>query len=70
MRTTDEGASAVRELIDFLNNQPPLKPLEWNTELARACKDHVEDVGPKGIAGHDGSDGSVLRDRTSRYGQG
>ena len=36
--------------------------------MARAASDHVDDQGPSGATGHDGSDGSKPWDRVSRYG--
>lgn len=36
--------------------------------MADAARDHAEDIGPKGIAGHEGSDGSTMQDRIERYG--
>ena len=65
---TNEGAAAVQELIDFLNVQEPLPTMTWSDEVAKAAKDHADDTGPKGITGHDGSDGSTLGDRLQKYG--
>ena len=36
--------------------------------MAKACRDHVLDQGPKGTTGHTGSDGSTSWSRTARYG--
>ena len=46
---TKEGAAAVREAIDFLNEQQPVLPLKWNEHVAKAAKDHVKDIRPKGL---------------------
>ena len=42
--------------------------LVWKEDLYFACRDHVQDIGPKGITGYQGSDGSNLIDRLRRYG--
>ena len=67
MRTI-EGAPAVQEAIRFLNNQKPIANLTWSNEIWKACRDHVEDQGPKGKTSHTGTDGSSFTDRISRYG--
>ena len=36
--------------------------------LSQAAKDHAADIGPKGITGHDGADGSTMAIRVNRYG--
>ena len=53
---TNEGAAAVQEAIDFLNNAEALLPLKWNDMVKKAAEDHTRDTGPKGMTGHDGSD--------------
>jgi uncharacterized protein YkwD len=30
-----------------------MKPLKWSNELAEASKSHTQDIGPKGLAGHE-----------------
>ena len=66
---TEEGAAAVKECIDFLNNATALAPFEWKEDMAKACRDHANDTGPKGATGHDGTNGSTLSDRLKKYGE-
>ena len=56
--STNEGAAAVQELIDFLKNMSPLEPLEWDDNIAKASKDHVVNMADSGATGHTGKDGS------------
>ena len=42
-------------------------PLEWNEDLAKAALDHSNDMATHRLRGHEGSDGSRLRDRVSRH---
>ena len=65
---TNEGAAAVKNAINFLNSQAPRSALNWANGLSRACQDHVNDIGPKGLTQHNGSDGSSPKDRMLRYG--
>eukprot|EP00943_MAST-04B_sp_MAST-4B-sp1_P000444 g444.t1 len=66
---THEGASAVKEAIDVLSKTSPIKLFEkMPPGMALAALDHVNDTGPKGLTGHDGSDGCKLSDRLERYG--
>ena len=64
---TNEGVAAVKEAIHFLEKQKPLGMIEMDENLCKAARDHAEDTGPKGITGHDGSDGSSMSDRVERY---
>jgi hypothetical protein len=60
---TIEGASAYLEAITFLKKQRPVKPLLPCDELCLSCQDHINDIGPKGIEGSQGSDGSMPTQR-------
>jgi uncharacterized protein YkwD len=64
---TFEGSQAVKEAIQFLKTQKPVQELKFSYQLQKACKDHVDDIGPKGITTHEGSDGKNLSDRIERY---
>ena len=39
---------AFVEAIEFLKVQKPVPPLKWSEELARAAKDHCNDLGLTG----------------------
>lgn len=64
-----EGEYVFNEGISFLRNLPPLKPLIWDDCLALSAKDHVDDIGPKGLLSYQSSDGTEPEDRISKYGQ-
>ena len=66
---TSEGARAVREATAALRAQSPLPALAASPGLARAARDHAEDLGPRGAFGHAGADGSRMDARISRYGE-
>ncbi len=42
-----EGDNVFKEAIQFLKSLPPLKPLQWDPNLARSAQEHVDDIGPK-----------------------
>ncbi|HNR86959.1 MAG TPA: CAP domain-containing protein [Spirochaetota bacterium] len=65
---TKEGAAAVQETIDFLKSAKPLPPFVPSPGMSRAAKDQVNDTGPKGLTGHQGTDGSSVGSRLNRYG--
>ena len=65
---THEGAAAVREAIQVLSQQASRPPLGLSEALSRAAADHVDDQGPKGSIGHEGTDGSTMQSRIERYG--
>ena len=67
---TQEGRSAVQEAIDALKSQKPLPMLLPNQDLSLAAADHCADQGPKGLTGHDSSDGSSVADRVRRRNSG
>ena len=64
---TYEGKDAIEEAIRFLKNQKPVKELEYSKKISKACKDHVNDIGPKGLTTHEGSDGKNISDRIEKY---
>jgi hypothetical protein len=45
----NEGPSAYIEAIEFLKTQEPLGAVEWCDGLMQGCRDHANDIGPKGI---------------------
>ncbi|GAB4280265.1 MAG: hypothetical protein Fur0025_08100 [Oscillatoriaceae cyanobacterium] len=63
-----EGVAALDEAIAFLRAASPLPPLQPSPGMSMAATDHVNDTGPKGIIGHNGTDGSSIGQRIDRYG--
>lgn len=66
---TKEGVSAVYECIEFLKTVKPVGLLTWSDEMAHACQDLADDIGPKNIVGHVGSDGLNMSKRLEKYGE-
>jgi len=66
---TQEGVGAVNNAIEFLNNQKALPEYQESRGLYLAAKDHVNDIGPHGLASHEGTDGSRMCDRIEKYGE-
>ena len=64
---TYEGIDAIDDAIQFLKTQKPVEPLEYNDGIAQACKDHVLDIGTKGLTTHEGSDDLNISDRIEKY---
>jgi uncharacterized protein YkwD len=58
---TVEGPAAVEEVIRFLETAPPAPPLALSPELCQAAHDHLNDIAPKGLATHVGSDGVSMQ---------
>lgn len=65
---THEGDSAVKEAINFLNNQKVIVDFKESNGLYLAAKDHARDIGVNGLASHEGTDGSRMCDRIEKYG--
>ena len=66
---TKEGALVIQELINYLNKHQPVGPLGWSNGLFRAALYHCQDTGPKGITGHESSDGTDTFTRINKFGQ-
>ena len=66
---TKEGPAAVNEAIEYLNRISAVRPLKWHEELGRAARDHVTDIGPKGLVQHESSDGTSVKERLKKYGK-
>ena len=66
---TNEGLKAVKEALEYLKKAPKCEPLLWNADLAKSCKDHVEDIGPKGLMQHESSKGATVKERIQKHGQ-
>ena len=68
--TTHEGAQAVHECIDYLQDQAPVPALtDCPDGLCKAAADHVADLGASGDIAHDGSDGSTPGSRMNKHGE-
>ncbi len=66
---TKEGLPAVDEAIALLRKQEPVPELTLSKGLSLAALDHVKDIGPAGITGHDGTDKSKPAQRMARHGK-
>lgn len=64
---TFEGKSAFEEAIVFLERQQPIPELSAHSGLSTACLDHTNDIGPKGLATHESSNGNNVSDRIEKY---
>ena len=64
---TYEGPEAIEEAIQFLQAQKPVNKLIYNENISSACKDHVHDIGVKGLTTHEGSDGKNISERIEKY---
>ena len=63
-----EGIDAFNEAISFLKKLKPLEPLKWDENLAKSAKEHVDDIGPKGLLQYTSSDGTEPEERICKYG--
>jgi len=64
---TNEGVAAVNEAINVLKNQNPLPALILSDGLSEAAQAHVNDIGPKGLVQHEGSDGTEFNVRIEKF---
>lgn len=66
LKDKSEAAKECYYEMIALRSIPDLKP---SIALTKAARDHVADIGPKGLNSHNGSDNSSPWDRIARYGQ-
>ena len=64
---TSEGASAVQEAINFLENQNPVQELIYSKDIGLSCKDIIDDIGPKGLVTHEGTEIKNIYNRLEQY---
>ena len=64
---TYEGIQGIKDTIEFLKNQKPVKELKYSEELSLAARDHVIDIGENNLYGHKGSNKNTLNDRIEKY---
>jgi uncharacterized protein YkwD len=67
---TKEGVAALEEAVRALRELKPLPTVQPSPELAAAARDHVRNIGPKGLLAHKGTDGSSPSARAARYAKG
>lgn len=66
---TQEGVRAFDEAVAALRSvHGPLGVLSVSPGLVRSASEHARDTGSRGITGHQGSGGSTLSERISRFG--
>ncbi len=63
-----EGVDVIDEAINFLNGIKSLPPFELDQYLCESAKEHVNDIGPKGLLSYQSSDGTEPEDRIGKYG--
>ena len=64
---TYEGINAVKNAINFLRNQEPVQELIYSKEMSLSCKDLVNDIGPKGLVTHEGTEIKNIYNRLEQY---
>ena len=64
---TYEGIQGIKDTIEFLKIQKPVKELTFSEELSFAARDHVIDIGDNNLYGHRGSNKNTLNDRIEKY---
>ena len=64
---TYEGVEAVKDAINFLQNQKPVPELVYSKDISLSCKDIIEDIGPKGLVTHEGTEAKNIYNRIEKY---
>jgi hypothetical protein len=63
-----EGEEVINEAVQFLSGIKSLPPFELDPFLCESAKEHVNDIGPKGLLSYQSSDGTEPEDRIAKYG--
>lgn len=66
---TNEGPAAVQEAIRALQNARPLAPFKMSDGMSNSARDHCNDIGPQGVCGHTGTNGSTMSGRLEKHGK-
>ena len=64
---TYEGVEAVKDAINFLKNQNPVQELIYSKDIGLSCKDIIDDIGPKGLVTHEGTEIKNIYNRLEQY---
>ena len=64
---TYEGVEGIKNAMEFLKNQEPVKELIYSEPLSKSALDHANDIGRQGLHNHEGSNDSLLSDRIEKY---
>ena len=64
---TYEGSDAIKEAIEFLQNQEPVNELVYSESLSKSAFDHANDIGKQGLHSHESSNGALLNERIEKY---
>jgi hypothetical protein len=64
---TYEGVEGVKNAINFLQNQKPVPELIYSKEISSSCKDILNDIGPKGLVSHEGTEIKNIYNRLEQY---
>lgn len=59
----------IVEAVKFLKEVAPVDTLEFSETMSLACLRHLQDLAPKGLSGHKGSDGTKHRERLELLGK-
>ena len=64
---TYEGSDAIKDAIEFLQNQEPVNELIYSESLSKSAFDHANDIGKQGLHSHESSNGALLNERIEKY---
>ena len=64
---TYEGPNGIKNAIEFLKNQNPVKELIYSESLSKSAFDHANDIGKQGLYSHESSNGALLNERIEKY---